>query len=161
MDLRICLFLLDTCLLVKGSFDILIQLKNIPEMQLKFKILNKVFGFYLVNKTDNLLMILNDTEFYSITASQQNFSVISQVGLIQNFLEKDEGWKALQLQGNFDLDKTSQIKGIIATFSKPIADSNIKMLVVSDYKTDYLFVKEDDLDKAVKSLQENEIEIIN
>ena len=65
-------------------------------------------------------------------------------------------WRALKIAGPLDLT----LVGIIAEISRILKDSNISIFSISTYETDYVMVKNRDLNKAVDSLKANGHEII-
>lgn len=63
-------------------------------------------------------------------------------------IKRDEGWRALKVEGPLDFSAT----GILATLITPLAKEGISIFAVSTYDTDYLLVKERHLEKAVEIL---------
>ena len=43
--------------------------------------------------------------------------------------------------------------GVVASLSQPLAEAGIGIFVISTFDTDYLLVKENDLEKAVVALR--------
>ena len=60
----------------------------------------------------------------------------------------EDGWTLLKVAGPLDFALT----GIIAQLSQTLAAANIPVFVVSTYQTDYLMVKTNRLEDAVKAL---------
>lgn len=50
--------------------------------------------------------------------------------------------------------------GILAQIAKILAGQNISIFAVSTYDTDYIFVKEENFEKAVRTLEGNHYRII-
>lgn len=73
-----------------------------------------------------------------------------------NFTERIDGWRALKIQGVLDF----LLIGILSKILDLLAESKIGIAAVSTYNTDYIFVKETDLDKAVETLVEANYKII-
>ena len=65
-----------------------------------------------------------------------------------NTIERDDGWKCFRIQGVLDFS----LIGILAKISKLLAENEIGIFAVSTYNTDYILVKEDNYDKALKAL---------
>lgn len=68
----------------------------------------------------------------------------------QNILERDDGWKALRINGILDFS----LIGILARISGILAENRIGIFAVSTFNTDYIFVKKNDFDKSVKVLED-------
>jgi len=61
------------------------------------------------------------------------------------------GWRCLKLEGPFDFSET----GLVASFSTALARAGISLMAVCTYDTDYLLVRQNDLDRTIASLEEN------
>lgn len=69
-----------------------------------------------------------------------------------NYVACENGWRAFRVEGTLDFS----LIGIISKISKILADQQIGIFVVSTYNTDYILVKEDNWDDAVKALTNQE-----
>ena len=74
-----------------------------------------------------------------------------------NTMEKDDGWRALRVQGTLDF----ALVGILAGIAQVLAQHKIPIFAISTYNTDYIFVKEENFAKALKSLAEHGYKVIN
>ena len=63
----------------------------------------------------------------------------------------DKGWKALRIKEVLDFS----LVGILYKISKILAENNIGIFAVSTYNTDYILVKEENINKATEKLDEN------
>ena len=61
----------------------------------------------------------------------------------------------------FDLKLPFELIGFMAYISKLLADKGVSILTVSAYSTDHIFVKEENLKKAVTALREHGISVDN
>ena len=59
------------------------------------------------------------------------------------------GWCCLAVAGPLEFTEI----GILASLAKPLADSQVSIFVLSTYDTDYLLIKETQLDKTIEALQ--------
>jgi hypothetical protein len=62
----------------------------------------------------------------------------------------EAGWRALAVQGPLDFGLT----GILAALAAPLAAARISIFAVSTYDTDYVLVRDRDLERAVLALRE-------
>jgi hypothetical protein len=60
----------------------------------------------------------------------------------------ERGWRALRFEGTFDFGQT----GVLLSVAKPLADAGIPLLALSTFDTDYVFVKEAQLQPAITAL---------
>jgi hypothetical protein len=61
----------------------------------------------------------------------------------------ERGWRALEVAGPLDFALT----GIMASLSGPLAAAGISLFVVSTYDTDYVLVRDHDLERAREALE--------
>jgi hypothetical protein len=94
-------------------------------------------------------------EFSSITRTAQELSIVCPQGQVPSGIQKQDGWRALRVEGPLDFSLT----GVLASLTEPLAKEGISIFAVSTYDTDYLLVKEEQLNKAIQTLQEEGFEI--
>ena len=95
--------------------------------------------FYFIGKTD---------EEYSLVCITENTPA--------NTLERDDGWKGFRIQGTLDFS----LIGILSKLSGVLAENEIGIFAVSTFNTDYILVKEENFDKALKVLSLAGYEIV-
>jgi hypothetical protein len=93
--------------------------------------------------------------FSSITRTGQELSVVCLQDRVPLGIPKQEGWKALQVEGPLDFSLT----GVLASLTAPLATEGISVFAISTYDTDYLLVKEEQLEGAIQALREEGYEI--
>ena len=87
--------------------------------------------FYFIGKTDEELSLVCKTEDTPIET-----------------LERDDGWRGFRIQGVLDFS----LIGILSKLSGILAEHNIGIFAVSTFNTDYILVKEENFDRALKVL---------
>lgn len=65
-------------------------------------------------------------------------------------IAREDGWRAFRIEGELDF----ALVGIIAGISALLAEARIGIFVVSTFNTDYVLVRESNLDAAVRVLEE-------
>ena len=60
-------------------------------------------------------------------------------------------WKAIKIVGTLDFS----LIGILSKISTILAQAEISIYALSTYNTDYILVKDDKLEKAIKVLEQN------
>lgn len=87
---------------------------------------------------------------YCFTAKteEENSLVCPTENVPDNTLERDDGWRALRIEGVLDFS----LVGILARISALLAENKIGIFVISTYNTDYILVKKEDSLKATKIL---------
>lgn len=124
--------------------------------KLTLKLLKDKYSVCRLNKNEEIPIWLFDEEFFSITKTEDELSIVC----IQDKISKDKvcenGWKVLKIEGPLDFS----LVGILAKISTLMADNKISIFAISTYDTDYILIKEESLDKAIKVLESNSYAII-
>jgi hypothetical protein len=93
--------------------------------------------------------------FSSITRTAEELSVVCPQDQVPPGIRKQDGWKALQVEGPLDFSLT----GVLASLTEPLAKEGISAFAISTYDTDYLLVKKEQLEGAIQALQEEGYEL--
>lgn len=90
--------------------------------------------------------------FISITKTDDELSIIT---LDDHRLPKDikceRTWKCLKLKGPFPFDMT----GVLSSILNPLAKADIPILAISTFDTDYVMIKDKNLEIAADVLRQN------
>ena len=90
------------------------------------------------------------SDFYSITKTKDELSVITiQTKLISENIACNKDWRILKIVGPLDFSLT----GIIADISNILKEKKISIFTISTYDTDYIMVKQKDLNIGIKALK--------
>ena len=74
-----------------------------------------------------------------------------------NTIERNDGWKAFRVQGTLDLS----LIGILSAISKVLADNGIGIFAISTFDTDYILVKEENLQRSIDALSDSGYTVIS
>lgn len=85
----------------------------------------------------------------SVTRTRDELSVVVPEDVVPQDVRAERGWRALSVRGPLDLSMT----GVLASLSGSLAEAGIPIFVVSTYDTDWLLVRESDLDRAADVLR--------
>lgn len=114
-------------------------------------------GSFSVCKITDFSEVDPSKKFNFISATDEENSLICLTENVpDDFTECIDGWRALKIQGVLDFS----LIGILSKILGLLAEAKIGIAAVSTYNTDYIFVKETDLDKAVETLAEANYKII-
>lgn len=86
--------------------------------------------------------------FFSLTRTEDEMSVVCPDVSVPAGVESEGGWQALKVQGPLDFSLT----GVLASLAAPLAEAGIPIFALSTFETDYLLVKENQLQRAMKVL---------
>ncbi|MBI5033843.1 MAG: ACT domain-containing protein [Chloroflexi bacterium] len=88
-------------------------------------------------------------DFVSITRTDDELSIVCRQSDVPNGIHCERDWRCLQVDGLLDFALT----GILASLATPLAQAGISIFAISTFDTDYLLVKENNLEKAIAVLQ--------
>jgi len=89
-----------------------------------------------------------DSSFVSLTRTAEELSVVCEERCVPSGVTAERGWRALKLEGPIPFTET----GVLEALARPLAEAGIGIFALSTYDTDYVLVKEADLDAAVGAL---------
>ncbi|GBG58434.1 amino acid-binding protein [Sporomusaceae bacterium FL31] len=96
-------------------------------------------------------------EFFSITKTPEELSIVCSEDNIPKDVLCERGWRAFKVQGTLDFG----LVGILAKITAALANAGLGIFAVSTYNTDYILVKEKDLEYAIIALHNDGHEIIS
>ena len=94
----------------------------------------------------------SDIDFCFTGKTDEEISLVCKTEDVpENTLERDDGWKGFRITGVLDFS----LIGILSKISSILAENKIGIFAVSTYNTDYIFVKEENFDKAINALKDS------
>ena len=116
------------------------------------------FNLIVLSKKYSIYKFLNQTvlpdwiyssDFYSITGTKDELSVVaSQNDSISDNIKCNKNWRILKISGPLDFS----LVGIIADITCILKEKNIPVFIISTYDTDYILMKQKDLNNGIKAL---------
>jgi hypothetical protein len=89
--------------------------------------------------------------FTSITRTADEVSVVCEQSAVPPGVQSEPGWRCLRVAGTLDFAQV----GVLAGLVDPLAAAVVSVFVVSTFHTDYLLVKEGDLQRALAVLRQH------
>lgn len=88
-------------------------------------------------------------DFLFIGKTDEELSLVCQTSDVPaSVTDREDGWKGFRIKGVLDFS----LIGIISKISGVLAKNQIGIFVVSTYNTDYVLVKEEQLNEALTAL---------
>jgi putative acetyltransferase len=87
--------------------------------------------------------------FSSITRTTEELSVVCRQDAVPEGINCERGWRCLRVAGTMPFS----VVGILSSLTAPLAGAGISVFAISTFDTDYLMVKEKDLERAVDVLR--------
>ena len=116
--------------------------------KLHFTVLEGSFTLHRLKPDDQIQNDILGSSFYSITRTDEELSIICSEDVTIENTKKEENWACIKILGPLPFEMT----GVLAKVSACLAESEISIFAISSYDTDYIFIKNENLEKAVNSL---------
>jgi hypothetical protein len=87
-------------------------------------------------------------DFFSVTRTKEELSLVCLQELVPEGTRCEKGFRCFKVGGPLDFSLT----GILSSLTMPLAQAGISVLAISTFDTDYLLVKEAQVDSAVQKL---------
>ena len=102
-----------------------------------------------VCKVPDISNIDTTTEFFFIGKTDEELSLVCKTEDTPAVtVERDDGWRGFRIEGTLDFS----LIGILSRLSGILAERKIGVFAVSTYNTDYILVKGENFEKALKIL---------
>ncbi len=88
-------------------------------------------------------------EFYSITRTQKELSVVCAEEWVPEGVKCERGWRCMRVAETIEFS----VLGVLASLAVPLAEAGVSIFAVSTFDTDYLLVKAEDLARSVEALR--------
>ena len=123
--------------------------------KLKIRLLQGTYAVCQIKDTENILKCFDEKDFFSITKTEDEISVVMLQDKISSDVKVEKDWRILKVEGTLDFS----LIGILAKISEILAKNSISIFVISTFNTDYILVKEEKMEKAILVLSEDDYEI--
>jgi len=115
-------------------------------------LLAKKYSIYKFRNGSVLPGWVYTSEFYSITRTLEEISVVAlQTDFFSDDFICNKDWRIIKVAGTLDFS----LVGIIADLSSVFKKKNISIFTISTYDTDYILVKQKDINAGIQALTEN------
>jgi hypothetical protein len=115
--------------------------------QIGLELLQGEFAVCALEKSANIPDWALTTTPVSITRSQAALSIIASDNIVPQGINCDRGWRTFAV--GFTTPSTF---GVVAAFARPLARKHISIHWISSSPTDYLMVKQTNLETAIRVL---------
>ena len=89
-------------------------------------------------------------ELVSTTRTPEELSILCRDTDVPGDVQSEPGWRCLRVAGKLDFS----LVGVIARITTVLADAAVSVFAISTFDTDYFFVREIDLDRAIAAWNE-------
>jgi len=90
----------------------------------------------------------NADYFVSVSRTREELSIVCPEINVPGGINAAKGWRVLKCEGPLDYGLT----GIVASLANPLADAGVPIFPIATHDTDYVLIKEPQLEIAVNAL---------
>lgn len=90
-------------------------------------------------------------EFFSVARTPDELSVVCEQPAVPPGIDHEGGWRCLKIESPFEFDLT----GMISSIAVPLAEEQVGMFVVATQDSDYILVRQTDLDRSISLLEQS------
>ncbi|WP_461206322.1 ACT domain-containing protein [Clostridium sp. DL1XJH146] len=126
------------------------------EKILTMKLLEAKYGVARLDKSELIPEWAKDSEFYSITKTADELSVVCTENSIPSDVKCEKNWRVLKIEGPLDFS----LIGILSSISTILAQKGISIFAIFTYDTDYILVKDEEIDNTIGALSDERYEVI-
>jgi hypothetical protein len=87
-------------------------------------------------------------DFLSVSRTREELSIVCLERNVPSGINGGRGWRVLKCEGPLDF----ALSGIMASLAEPLADAGVPIFPIATHDTDYVLIKEPQLETAVNAL---------
>lgn len=114
-------------------------------------VLPESFSIHSFPQNAELPAVVLAQPLYFIGRTRDELSIVVPDTLALTSESCDAGWRILEVLGPLQLSMV----GIMASIGSVLAKARVSIFVVSTFETDYFLVKQPDLERAIRALQQD------
>ena len=120
-------------------------------------VLKKKYSIYKFKPGSVLPEWVYSSEFCSVTRTKEEISVVTaQTDQLADWVAFSEDWRIFKIEGPLDFS----LIGVIADICEIFKEAKISVFIISTFDTDYILVREKDLNASISSLQNKAYNIL-
>lgn len=89
-------------------------------------------------------------DFVSLTRTPEELSIVCRQDNVPHDVQAERGWRCVQVHGAFDFATS----GVNASLALPLAEADISVLAIATYATEYLLIKEQNVEQAIQVMEQ-------
>jgi hypothetical protein len=129
--------------------------ESTPGVSLRLSVLEHRLAVCRLEPDSEIPAWATDSPFFCVTRTADELSVACPEERVPAGSTCERGWRALELEGPLEFGLT----GVLASVVVPLAESEVGILAIATYETDYVLVQESQLDLAAQALRERGHEV--
>lgn len=126
------------------------------ENKLSLKLFNETYGICRLGSSEEFPIWAKGEEFISVTKTKDELSIVCLEEGIPSDVKCERDWRILKVLGPLDLS----LIGVLAEISTLLADVKVSIFAISTFDTDYILIKNKDVNRAAEVLSSNGYNVI-
>ena len=126
-----------------------------PNGSLRLSVLEERFAVCRLGSRAEIPPWATSAPFFCVTRTPDELSIVCPEERVLAGITCERGWRAFKLVGPFDFGLVGVLTSVIA----PLAESAVGIFAMATYDTDYVLVRESQLDLAMAALRERGHEV--
>lgn len=120
------------------------------------KLLEDKFAIHSFAEDESIPTEVFKAPIYFIGKTYEELSIVCPEELTLDSIEREDGWMALEVMGPLAFSMT----GIMSQISGSLANADISIFAISTFDTDYILVKQNTVEEAIKTLRKDGYKVI-
>ncbi len=126
-----------------------------PEAALRLSVLDERLAVCRLEAGAEIPPWATGAPFFCVTRTPEELSIVCPEECVPAGITHEPGWRAFRVEGTLDFG----LVGVLSSVAAPLAESEVGILAIATYDTDYVLVQSSQLDIAVAALRERGHEV--
>lgn len=118
------------------------------KMEIELELMQVPLSIAKVTEYKDLLKRVEGARFVSMTKTDEEISLVVDSDKLPEHKFVSAGWRAMRIIGPLDFS----LVGVLQKILEPLAQNGISVFTISTFVTDYLLIRQEQLQKAVELL---------
>ena len=130
-------------------------IESTPNASLRLSVLEERLAVCRLDPPAEIPAWATGAPFFSVTRTSDELSIVCPEERVPQGITSERGWRALRFDGPFEFG----LVGVLASVAVALAHSEVSILAIATYDTDYVLVEESQLLLATQVLRERGHEV--
>jgi len=117
-------------------------------MTLSLTILDETFTLHRLEPDAEIPSVVSNSPFFSVMRTQDELSLILPESVYIESEKSEPGWACFKVEGPLEFS----LVGVLAGISSALAQAGVSIFALSTYDTDYILVKQEQVEAAKEAL---------
>ena len=119
-------------------------------MNIELQLINIDLAIAKLANLKDILGNISKAKFVSFTKTEDEISLVIETKHLSEFEYVNTGWRAFKIIGPLDFS----LVGILQKVIEPLSEKGISVFTISSFETDYILVKNEQVENAILILSE-------